>query len=134
MKKIGLILLLLTALQSAIADDRFLVLADMHYSHLAASSDYGTDTGEILWKQTLKKAAALIDEQKPKFILILGDLPSHSLLSYNREEDMKNVLHDLRTTLGKTGIPIYLVPGNNDYLGGDYHSFSDEKGRSLIQL
>lgn len=126
--------ILLSLLATAWASPNFLALSDIHLDHTAKTTNYGKDAGTDLWNSALTKASALIAANHPAFILILGDLPAHGLLNCNRSANIKTVLQSLRTKLGANAIPIYLLPGNNDSLDGNYHSFSNKEGRSLLQL
>lgn len=97
----------------------FLSLTDVHLDSDASVTSYGSDTGDSLWLRTKEKITQVITDEQPKFMVYLGDLPQHN--SFTRQKNVKIMLKNLRT-LSKD-IPILYLPGNNDALGGDYHSF-----------
>lgn len=134
MKKIILSLLFLTQFTILYGSPTFLTLADIHFDGSTLSTGYGDDTGIHLWENTLLKTKALLKKTHPSFILVMGDLPAHEALNHHRRTNTQNILLDLRTKLENTTIPIFLIPGNNDTLYGNYHSYSDKAGHSILQL
>lgn len=113
---------------------RALILADLHYNNQANISDYGQDTGRELLSASLSKAQQLIETQSPAFVVILGDLPSHTFFLNDRKQNLKATLAALHQTFDNTHLPVYLVPGNNDAPTGNYHSYSDRDGHSMLDL
>jgi hypothetical protein len=113
---------------------RFLVLADMHVDHNRENTVDGQDTGLSLWRTALTKADELEKQLNVNFILVLGDLPSHSLLLPSRLADLRLTLNGLDTHANTNHLPLYIVPGNNDSLEGNYHSFNNLNGQNLFSL
>ena len=69
---------------------------------------------------------------KPKFIIVVGDLPRHKLdteaggyLEKSIRPAMKKVLADLKTIADSANIPLLYLPGNNDSWDGNYKYFSE---------
>ena len=118
---LGTALLCLTCHAVAVTKDpTFLSISDVHYNSRGPVVAYGQgDTGDGLWVKTQAELQRLISTKKPQFILLLGDVNAHSVT--NRFENIEKVLQDLRRNVH---IPVYYVPGNNDSLVADYHSFS----------
>lgn len=110
-------------------DPSFLGISDIHYDKDLTQSNYTTDTSPTLWTDTKSQLQQLIATKKPKFILLTGDLPAHN--DATRPDNVKFVLTDLSSTLS---LPVYYVPGNNDSLGGDYHSFTNASGATPLSL
>ena len=134
MKKI-ILLLSLFATATAMADANFLTLSDVHYLKGGPVVGYGQgDTGDVLWQSTKQQLKQRISQDKPEYMVLLGDLPAHD--NETRTTNIQAVLTDLSTTLK---IPVFYVPGNNDALGndlkdGDYHSFTNNQGANLFSL
>ncbi len=114
----------------------FMVISDIHL-HNSLTQDKITlkesDTGHDLWDTAQKKIREVLDGKagynKPKFIIVLGDLPWHADAIVESEllsarENSGIVLHDLRLLAENAGVPLLYVPGNNDSWDGDYHPFS----------
>ncbi len=122
----------------------FMIISDVHLNSnmVKIISEGGgycvdstfSDTGLKLWDSAKVKINALVspsNPHRPKFILYLGDLPAHSEAinhNNNRSDDIGKVLHDLREISTNNCIPLVYAPGNNDGLGGDYHSFENKSG------
>ena len=104
------------------SDPGFLGISDIHLAAAASSTDYGKDTDPALWEAAKKELSSLIVAKHPKFVIVLGDLPAHHD-DNNRPANLFAVLKGLRQTVGS--VPTFYVPGNNDSLGGDYHSFTE---------
>lgn len=104
-------------------DPSFLVLSDIHYGK--------GDTDESLWVNAQAEAQQLITKQKLKFVLLLGDLPAHGGDATSRSNNVQKVLHDLSSSMT---IPVYYIPGNNDALGGNYHSFTNANHQTPLSL
>ena len=116
----------------------FLVLSDIHLHSSVNQNQISLkegDTGQDLWDSTQNKIRAVLAGEagfsKPKFIVVLGDLPwhadasdAHQLLS--ARENIRTVLHDLWLLSQNSHIPLLYVPGNNDSWYGDYGSFSTQ--------
>ena len=114
----------------------FLVLSDIHlHSSLTQDDITGSgaaDTGHDLWDTTQNKIRKVLAGQsgfsKPKFIIVLGDLPWHASADVKEalesaHQNIGTVLHDLRTLAQNAQVPLFYVPGNNDSWDGDYHPF-----------
>lgn len=111
-----------------ITTSTFLSLSDVHLDSTIENTEFGynNDTGNALWKRTKAKIEATVKSDKPKFMVYLGDLPHHE--DSERTTNVKLMLENL-SKLNIT-IPILYLPGNNDSLGGDYHSFTDSSGET----
>ncbi|GJM06639.1 MAG: acid sphingomyelinase phosphodiesterase [marine bacterium B5-7] len=129
--------LLASATTFAAAPANFIALSDTHFSHTTQSTDYGKDTGNLLWQHALTKIHQLrenhsLGSKSPKFMLLLGDLPAHHTSVEEHNTNSQTVLQDLRGAVD--GLPVFYVPGNNDSLGGNYHSFTDADGNTPFSL
>ncbi len=121
----------------------FLFLSDIHLDSHTQNTDYGGDTGMILWNAFLKKADAVISNTNPDFIVYTGDLPSHvpvcckSLTPEQRiphNQNIAAILSGLRDLADKHNKALMYLPGNNDGIAGDYATFTDEKGNTPFSL
>ena len=123
----------------------FIQVSDVHFDSKATNTNYGYDTGVDLWTKTKAKLTELIRQSPaPKFIIYTGDLPAHydcdntCFIPPDRRathnNNITNVLNDLRQLVDGVGIPLLFVPGNNDSLAGDYYSFADEKNKTPLSL
>lgn len=126
-------------------DPYFIQVSDVHFDSKTTTINYGCDTGVELWTKTKVKLTELIRQSPaPKFIIFTGDLPAHydcdktcfippdKRTTHNN--NIANILDDLRQLVEDTGIPLLFVPGNNDSLAGDYYSFADEKNETPLSL
>jgi 3',5'-cyclic AMP phosphodiesterase CpdA len=104
-----------------------LAIADIHYDHAATKVTYGDDTGTALWAVSRQKIKTLIAAHRPRFVLLLGDLVGHGATPDDRLTNLRTVFQDLRRDVGQK-LPVFFLPGNNDSLGGNYHSFADKAG------
>ncbi len=90
---------------------------------------YYSDTGTDLWDYTKTKLKEVLSgPDKPNFILCTGDFPAHNESindPTNIPSDLHTVFSDLREIAQANCTPFVYAPGNNDGLGGDYHSFED---------
>jgi len=104
-----------------------LVLSDTHLnpSTTSLTSFYDSDTGSAdLWPSTQAELSHLIQEKKPRFVMLLGDLPAHHISSDNMKLADQQVFSMMDTVVASAGVPWFFVPGNNDSLEGDYYSFT----------
>lgn len=101
----------------------FLSLSDVHLDSSIENTKFGSqnDTGNSLWSRTKTKIETVVKDESPKFMVYLGDLPHHE--DSMRKTNVKLMLEHLGDL--NINIPILYLPGNNDSLGGDYHSFTD---------
>lgn len=101
----------------------FLSLSDVHLDSTIDDTEFGynNDTGKSLWKRAKTKIESVVKAEQPKFMVYLGDLPHHE--DSMRRTNVQLMLENLRNL--NIDIPILYLPGNNDSLGGDYHSFTD---------
>ncbi len=109
-----------------------LLLSDVHLLPQSSSQTtyYQSDTGlSDLWPSAKKEIQQLIKSTKPRFVLLLGDLPGHHMSLDDMALADQQVFGDM-SELSK-GRPWFYVTGNNDSLTGDYHSFShlDDSGK-----
>src|SRR3989338_230647 len=88
------VLLILCLLSSAYATPlRFLTISDIHYGSENTSKE-GMDTGDEFLEITLNKFKKLSNDVE--FILLLGDIPTHSLfVTPKKEEFERTVFHGL---------------------------------------
>lgn len=126
-------------------DPTFILLSDVHLDSekqkiISQSGGYCrgkefSDTGTDLWEQAqtaLKKALSNDSPNKPKFILCTGDFPAHIEPinePHNIPDDESQVFSAIREIARDNCTPFVYAPGNNDGLGGDYHSFEDSDGK-----
>ncbi len=116
------------------ANPYFLFLADIHLNTYSKDTNEGDDTGMNLWNAAKQKIAAVLRQTPPpQFVIYTGDLPDHNPDS-GKEHDanISKILTDLKQLVGKT--PLFYAPGNNDALGGDYHTFTDYQGKTPFSL
>ena len=101
----------------------FLTLSDVHLDSSQTKIPYGDvlSTGSDTWSRTITEINTVAKTVKPKFMIYLGDLPNYS---EDITDNISKVLKDLRTLKGD--YPILFLPGNNDTMKGDYHSFQDD--------
>lgn len=98
----------------------FLSLSDVHLHNTKKDVDYGKTTGMSLWNRTVTQINTVSKTTKPRFMVYLGDLPNYYS---NITDNIGEVLKDFRDLDGD--FPILYLPGNNDTMNGDYHSFQD---------
>ncbi len=113
---------------------KFLTISDIHLNSFASESPFfGCDTTEPMFDYAMDKFDSLIKAENPEFILYLGDLPVHQDDSgcwghlTTIPQDIGVVLGALRQKAQDNNIPLLYLPGNNDGIGGDYHSFTDDE-------
>ena len=116
-------------------NSNFLFLSDIH---LNSQSDnitvYGMDTQLPLWNSAKKKISSIVSgADRPAFMVYTGDLPDHHpSTGHEHEQNITKVLNDLDSLAD--GMPLFFAPGNNDAIGGDYHSFSDSQMQNPFSL
>jgi sphingomyelin phosphodiesterase acid-like 3 len=105
----------------------FLVISDVH---LDITSTHKKDTPADLWNATKEKLNQILSGKdsfvRPKFVLVLGDLPAHDVSVDERKKDIDTVLSDLKKIADKNNAPVFYLPGNNDSWAGDYNAFSSQ--------
>jgi sphingomyelin phosphodiesterase acid-like 3 len=104
----------------------FLVISDIHLNSSASSQSAAQgDSGDSLWEAAKKEIDLLITYKKPRFIIVLGDLPKHDtstkIDSINVRQNMEQVMAYFKD---RAKIPLVYVPGNNDSWNGDYSAFT----------
>jgi sphingomyelin phosphodiesterase acid-like 3 len=107
----------------------FLVISDIHLNSSASQNAAHGDTGDSLWMAAKKEIDTLIADKKPRFIIVLGDLPKHDDLtkgdSNNVRQNFEQVLTYFKDGANiPAGVPMVYVPGNNDSWNGDYSAFT----------
>jgi sphingomyelin phosphodiesterase acid-like 3 len=107
---------------------KFLALSDVHIDGDRSSTNFGEVSGTQLWARTKAKIESVVSEDQPKFMVYLGDLPAY--IDSTRATNAHLMLENLRNL--DIEIPILYLPGNNDALGGDYHSFTNGAGNSVV--
>ena len=134
--RLAIVVILLGASIVSAKNENFLVINDIHLNSAVYGTKYGQDTGTQLWANTKAKLADVIKNQHPEFLLLLGDLPVHGATDAQRRTNVQLVLQQLRTTVDTAdpNLPVLYVPGNNDSLGGNYHSFTDGQGETPFTL
>ena len=114
----------------------FLFLSDIHldsYGH--GTTQMGVDDTKMdLWKLATDKLHKVVNSSTPpKFIIYTGDLPGHWPDEGNdHDTNIRLVLDGLSSIAGN--IPLFYAPGNNDALGGDYHSFANKNGKTPFSV
>lgn len=104
-----------------------LVLSDTHLNPSATSqtSYYDSDTGQTdLWPSAQTELAQLVQDKKPRFVMLLGDLPAHHMSAADMKLADQQVFSMMNTVVASAGVPWFFVPGNNDSLEDDYVSFT----------
>ncbi len=121
------------------APAKFLTISDIHLNSFAQQAPFfGCDTTEPMFEFAMDKFDSLIKAEDPDFILYLGDLPVHQSDSKcwgtltTIPQDIGVVLGALREKAQQNNVPLLYLPGNNDGIGGDYHSFTDDETGKLI--
>lgn len=107
---------------------KFLSLSDVHINGNMVETQFGNVSGTQLWSRTKTKIEDVVTQEKPKFMVYLGDLPAY--IDSERAQNSHIMLENLRSL--QIGIPILYLPGNNDSLEGDYHSFTNGNGNSVL--
>lgn len=105
----------------------FLAISDMHLNASdAADIHYGEDTGINLWESTKNELNHLITEQKPRFVVLTGDLPKHNDRT-NLPTNIATVLKSLADleAIHDNNLPVFYAFGNNDSLTQNYGSYFD---------
>jgi sphingomyelin phosphodiesterase acid-like 3 len=64
---------------------------------------------------------SVIKRSDPKFLIVLGDLPFHSLGNLSDvDSSLVNVYNDFSKIARNNNLPLLIAPGNNDSYSGDY--------------
>ncbi|WP_430412673.1 metallophosphoesterase [Kordia sp.] len=111
---------------------KFLSLSDVHVDVDLKQTTFGSSsisvTSDVLWGKTKTKIESVVKAEQPEFMIYLGDLPGYD--DNERKENTHAMLENLRSL--QIGIPILYLPGNNDSLEGDYHSFTNANGNTVL--
>ncbi|WP_420572776.1 metallophosphoesterase [Kordia sp.] len=107
---------------------KFLSLSDVHINGNMTETEFGNVSGTQLWSRTKTKIENTVKQEQPKFMVYLGDLPAY--IDSERAQNSHLMLENLRNL--QIGIPILYLPGNNDSLEGDYHSFTNGNGNTVL--
>lgn len=107
---------------------KFLSLSDVHINGNMTETSFGNVSGTQLWSRTKTKIDSVVKKEQPKFMVYLGDLPAY--IDSERAQNSHLMLENLKSL--QIGIPILYLPGNNDSLEGDYHSFTNGNGNSVL--
>lgn len=118
-------------------DPYFIFLSDIHLNahDSTGRTVLGKDDTKIkLWDLAKEKLQGiLLSDNPPSFIVYTGDLPGHHPDSgEEHNQNMQAVLQDLEDLAGD--IPLFYAPGNNDAMGGDYHSFQNKNDSIPFEL
>lgn len=113
----------------------FLVISDPHLKSDKLQKDWTfEDSGRDLWEAAYNHFDSLmggkLGNPKPKFALLLGDLPWHGHSFYDTLSTRKNtglVLAKMREIADSNQVALLYAAGNNDSWNGDYHQFSNPK-------
>ena len=110
----------------------FLALSDIHYVSRTMTCGHspGPETDPTLLRAAQAEARRVIGQEKPAFVIYLGDLPSHC--GNHHRDYIVAALTGLARIAGKDARLIY-VPGNNDSLDGDYGPFTGTGGTPIGQ-
>lgn len=112
--------------------NKFLALSDVHIDDTLKVNYYGSTyhgvTTDNLWQRTKVKIEAVAKAESPKFMVYLGDLPGY--VDQTRPSNAHEMLENLRNL--DVAMPILYLPGNNDSLEGDYHSFSNDDKETVL--
>jgi len=102
----------------------FLIVSDAHLHHGRNQSmalDSNSDSGDDLWQAAKSEIDLVIKNNNPKFLIVLGDLPFHSLGNLSDvDSSLVKVYSDLSEIARKNNLPLLIAPGNNDSYSGDY--------------
>ncbi|MEO8413410.1 MAG: metallophosphoesterase [Ginsengibacter sp.] len=117
----------------------FLVISDIHLNSKSNQALSGEDAGRDLWDSAKIAINTLLNgtiASKPKFLLVLGDLPFHVNDDLGNLDAVRNsfdtVYNDLCAITKKARIPLIIVPGNNDSYDGDYHELNPDHAVPLF--
>lgn len=122
----------------------FLLISDIHLDTETPTTKPWQDPGMDLWKVFQHKATEVAMQEDVQFILFLGDLSAHYACigdcylppgkRFKHNEDISQALAGLHGIAAKSGKPLFYLPGNNDAIAGNYHSFADDRGQTPISL
>src|SRR3569623_1435406 len=114
------------------AGARCFALSDIHYVSRTTTCGHspGPETDPTLLRAAQAEARRVIGQEKPAFVIYLGDLPSHC--GNHHRGYIVAALTGLARIAGKDARLIY-VPGNNDSLDGDYGPFTGTGGTPIGQ-
>ena len=108
----------------------FLTVSDIHYGQ-ENKSDEAQDIGDDFLTIAFNKLKQLT--KKVDFILVLGDLPTHSLFhNPKKDEYVKTVFHKLFEADPDLK-PMFYITGNNDSPLGNYQAF-ESNGKSPLSF
>ncbi len=101
-----------------------MVVSDTHLHHGENQSmtlDSNSDSGDDLWEAAKSEIDSVIKKSHPKFLIVLGDLPFHSLGNLSDvDSSLLNVYNDFSKIARTNNLPLLIAPGNNDSYSGDY--------------
>lgn len=101
----------------------FIAISDIHLDSTNPNPiHYGQDTGQQLWARVLSELNHLIEIKSPKFIILLGDLPSHHFSASAHKKNINTVLTQMSADIT---LPVFYVYGNEDSLLVDYGAFNN---------
>lgn len=109
---------------------QFLTIADIHYGSENKSGE-GQDIGDEFLKIALNKLKQL--SNNVDFILVLGDLPTHSLFMMPKKEEYEKIVFHGLYEADQSLKPMFYITGNNDSLFGNYQPF-DIEGKSPLNF
>jgi len=100
----------------------------MHLHANTKLKEAHSDSDDSLWMLARKETISVIQEKKPRFLIVLGDLPFHADCNDTNSikearKSFDTVLNHLTGVAKETGIPVIILPGNNDSWNGDYRKF-----------
>jgi sphingomyelin phosphodiesterase acid-like 3 len=117
----------------------FLVISDVHLNRYEKQALSDGDTDYDLWDSAKIEINKLLDSNnasKPKFVLVLGDLPFHVKDDLSDMDSVRNsfdtVYENLNAIANAAGVPLIIVPGNNDSYDGDYHQLNPDHYTNLF--
>ncbi|MFK7749237.1 MAG: metallophosphoesterase [Kordia sp.] len=124
---------------------KFIALSDVHVDKLLKQTQFQdanksskSVSSQALWLRAKAKIESTVSAENPKFMVFLGDLPGYDhhwpatkADKQHRRTNTHLMLENLRNL--KIDIPILYLPGNNDSLEGDYHSFSNDSTNTVLK-
>jgi len=99
---------------------QFLAISDIHFAE-NNNSAMGNDVGKELLNSAMAKMRELSSDVD--FILVMGDLPAHSLGRQPQKGRYEETVFEGLYQANDQKKPMFYLPGNNDSLKGNYQPF-----------
>lgn len=117
----------------------FLIISDIHLNSKQKQASSDGDSGYDLWDSAKKQINTFLKQtgsSRPKFLIVLGDLPFHVDDNLDNITSVRNsfatAYEDVKKMAKAAGIPLIIVPGNNDSYDGDYNQLNPRHSVSLF--